>query len=402
MTNVKKLVMSLVFIAFTGLTLSAQKNVTENAALYYKNYQNALKKDDKMAAKRQLLLAKTEIDKSASNPEYSKDPKTLFYKGMIYMNVALFAAQKEEEYAQFDPEQIGTEAFSAFKQHIQYVDKGSKVDKSEEIKMIILTARYQSFEEAIKHYNKNVYDSAQVYFESCVELMDVIGQVDTIAAFNAGLCGELQKKWDVAEKYYALCVKENYGGADMIVRYSNILMELNKDEEALKAIEAGRAKYPNDNALVIQEFNYYLKKGDNAAAEKALNTAIANNPRDPILYFNAGAIYSDLKNYQQAENAYKKAIELDPKYFDAYFNLGAMYHNQAADLYNEIQDIKDNALYDKEKQRADELFKQALPFLEKARELNAKDRNNLIMLRTIYGRLGMKERYAEVNEALKN
>jgi tetratricopeptide (TPR) repeat protein len=347
-------------------------------------------------------MAKTEIDKSIAHVDTQNDPKTLFYKGLIYLAVADYSAKKDADFVQFDAEKTIDEALASFKAHVTKVEKGSKADKSDEIRIMIYGSRFNLFEQGLKYYNKNKYDSAQVIFEGCVKLYDVINEFDTVSAFNAGLCGELQEKWDVAEKYYSLCVKAGYNGADMIVRYSNILMEINKDEEAIKVIQQGRAKYPKDNGLVIQEFNYYLKKGDNESAEKALNTAIKNNPRDPILYFNAGAIYGDLKKFDQAEQAYKKAIELDPKYFDAYFNLGAMYYNQGADLYNLINDIKDNAIYEKEKQRAADFFKQALPFLEKARELKPKDRDNLIMLRTIYGRLGMNDKYKEVNEALKN
>lgn len=79
-----------------------------------------------------------------------------------------------------------------------------------------------------------------------------------------------------------------------------------------------------------------------------------------------------------------------------------MFYNRAADMYKVINDIKDNALYEKEKTKADDLFKSALPWLEKAKELNPNDRNNLIMLRTIYARLSMNDKWKEVNDKLKN
>ncbi|HRE96994.1 MAG TPA: tetratricopeptide repeat protein, partial [Flavobacteriales bacterium] len=137
-------------------------------------------------------------------------------------------------------------------------------------------------------------------------------------------------------------------------------------------------------------------------AEKALAEAIKINPKDALLYFNAGAIYDEMKRYDDAKKAYENAIAINPNYFDAYFNLGAMYYNQAVDIYKAINDIKDNAVYDKEKARADALFKEAIAPLEKARTLNSKDKNNLIMLRTIYARLNMQEKWSEVDKAIKN
>ena len=105
---------------------------------------------------------------------------------------------------------------------------------------------------------------------------------------------------------------------------------------------------------------------------------------------------------KKAEDSYKKAIELDSKYFDPMYNLGAMKYNEGAELMNKIKDIADDALYNSEKTKADEKFKQALPFIEKAREINPKDRDNLLMLKNIYARMGDAAKAKEINDLLKN
>ena len=48
-----------------------------------------------------------------------------------------------------------------------------------------------------------------------------------------------------------------------------------------------------------------------------------------------------------------------------------------------------------------DVFKQALPFLEKAAELNPTDRNTLMSLKQLYARLGMNDKYKEVEQKLK-
>lgn len=121
---------------------------------------------------------------------------------------------------------------------------------------------------------------------------------------------------------------------------------------------------------------------------------------DKVIDLKKPANYTEL--IQKGENAYKKSIEIDGNYFDALFNLGAMKYNEGAEIMNKIKDISDDALYNAEKGKADEKFKAALPYNEKAREVNPKDRDNLMMLKNIYARLGNTEKASEINNLLKN
>ena len=100
------------------------------------------------------------------------------------------------------------------------------------------------------------------------------------------------------------------------------------------------------------------------------------------------------------EADYKKAIELKDDYFDANYNLGAMIYNQGADMNNAANDIKDNKKYNDAKAKADERLKQALPYLEKANEINPKDKNTLISLKQVYARIGDQVKYQKAKEEL--
>jgi tetratricopeptide (TPR) repeat protein len=167
-------------------------------------------------------------------------------------------------------------------------------------------------------------------------------------------------------------------------------------------LDEGRAKFPKNNNLIIEDFLFYSEQGDNASAEKVINDAIAKNPKDVVLFYLQGIALSGMGRNDDAVAAYNKAIEINPKYFDAYYNIGNLYYNQGVAKIEKINEIKDNALYTKEKAAAEEFFKQAIPYLEKAREINPKDRDTRIMLKNIYFRLNMTDKYTEVNNSLKN
>jgi hypothetical protein len=52
-----------------------------------------------------------------------------------------------------------------------------------------------------------------------------------------------------------------------------------------------------------------------------------------------------------------------------------------------MDDIEDNEAYQREKEKVSHLLEQARPYLEKAHELDPKDRNTLIMLKIVYANM---------------
>ena len=115
-------------------------------------------------------------------------------------------------------------------------------------------------------------------------------------------------------------------------------------------------------------------------------------------------MYDKLQKVDQATESYLKAIEFRDDYFDAYYNLGALYYNKGVkqvDIANAIpsnQPLK----YEEEKNKADLEFKKAIPYMEKAHELNPADKFTMESLKTLYYRLKMLDKHAEIVEKMKN
>ncbi|MCW3082902.1 MAG: hypothetical protein JWP12_268 [Bacteroidetes bacterium] len=85
-----------------------------------------------------------------------------------------------------------------------------------------------------------------------------------------------------------------------------------------------------------------------------------------------------------AKDAYNKILAIDPNNIAANYNMGILYYNQAVNLINQsdydldivaLNDIQDNSI---------NLFKESLPFMEKAYELDPKRRETLLGLSGIY------------------
>lgn len=85
-----------------------------------------------------------------------------------------------------------------------------------------------------------------------------------------------------------------------------------------------------------------------------------------------------------AKDSYNKILAMDPNHIGANYNMGILYYNQAVNLISQsdydldivaLNDIQDNSI---------NLFKESLPFMEKAYELGPKRRETLLALSGIY------------------
>ncbi len=159
--------------------------------------------------------------------------------------------------------------------------------------------------------------------------------------------------------------------------------ELGDKQKALEIVQEGRKEFPNDYALLIDEANAYYYLGDKAKFKEKLESAIQMNPTEPTLYYNVGVMNMNQNNIDEAIKNFEKAIELKPDYGDAYTNIGAAYVNKANPIIEEMNNsLSDFDKYDRLQAQQLELYKKALPYYEKAHEL---DKNNISTIQTLLG-----------------
>ena len=175
-----------------------------------------------------------------------------------------------------------------------------------------------------------------------------------------------------------------------------ILVEKGKTEEAKKAIAEARVANPEDTSLILTEANLYLETKDYDTYKKLISQALEKNPNDADLVFNLGVVSYNAKNVADAEKYYNRAIEIKPDYANAYLNLAIMKLDGDKVIFEEMNKLgnseKDNKRYLVLKKQREVVFKAALPYLEKANELdpkNAEVKNTLI---SVYGALEMGEK----------
>lgn len=177
--------------------------------------------------------------------------------------------------------------------------------------------------------------------------------------------------------------------------YKNIALiyvQQGKNDEAKKSLLDARAANPDDTSLAMAEADLYLKLEDYAMYKKIVTEVLEKNPNDADLLYNLGVI-SSKTNGTDAEAYYKKAIAIKPDYTNAYLNLAILKLDGEKAIIDEMNKLgtseKDNKRYEVLKTKREGIFKEALPYLEKAYELNPANEDVSATLLNVYGALEM-------------
>jgi len=300
-------------------------------------------------------------------------------------------------------------ALESYKKALELDEKGKDAN-AVKISLTLLISDFT--DQAVKAFNENKYESALASFKNILEIQDLPvmqeadqkASVDTVIIFNAGLAAYNAEKYDEAVKYYTEAAKYGYNGARTFELIGASYLNLQDTAKALTALQDGFEKYPENSAIMVTMINIYLNANKVDEAMKYLNLAIKQDEGNASFYFARGSLYDKISQPDSAIIAYKKAIELKPDYFDAYYNLGAIYYNQGVKQVETANSIPSNQpdKYEVEKNKADDYFKQAIPYMEKASEVNPEDTYSLESLKTLYYRLKMMDKFDEVNKKLED
>lgn len=353
----------------------------------------------------ELDNAKEAIDMAAKHEKTGQKADTWMLRGKIYYNI--YAGEDEEMKKQFTGLLEG-----AAESFLKVKELDSKGSYTAEVMRYLSPIRGQFINEGGADYGKKDFESALKKFEMSSSISAAAFEKDTMywmAVNNAALANENLKNYDAAIAGYESLIADNYETKVALSSIMNIHDKKGDKEKVYEMAKRGRELFPNDIAYILQELQYLLDTKQDAKAEENLKVAIEQEPKNPKLRFALGVVYNNLANPEtgtveevkykdylaKGEAAYLKALELDPKYGDAAHNLGALQFNAGVRYVEQAKDAKSDDANAKLMAKADEYFKQSLPQLEKANELNPGDREILMSLRDLYLKMGDGDKYME-------
>ena len=269
---------------------------------------------------------------------------------------------------------------------IRSLDTAKILDKfqanSELIKASDYNINVKKLTDGNKAYNQNDFLTAYNLLKDVSNYLPK----DTSIAVNVALCAQKIQAYEQALKYF-LRAKES-GILNPIVHQniSNLYAASFENELAIKSLEDGLKLNPHHPILTNDYINLLLDNEKYDKAIKAIEGTLGLERRNSrLIYYLFGYLQqSQLKNYTIAEESYKKALALDQNYFDALYQLALVYINNAND-----------ALKQNNKQKYMTFANRAEFTLLRAHEINMNDLNTIQLLIEIYTR---KSRLDKVQE----
>lgn len=376
-----------------------------------KAIEKALKKNDFKGAK--TVLATLEKNEGAIEDKYKT--KYYFLKGNAYgkSNVA----KASDAY---------TKLFE-----LEKASGKSKYTKEAKPKLDALIQYVSS--EAIKQYNNKDFKKAKYNFFLTYKL----SPRDTTFLYNAAISASLDKDYDLALRHFNKLKNDGYTGitteyyavnketgkvenlgsksnrsamikfgkynnptekttpskqGDIIKNIGFIYVNQGKPEKALEALNEARKSNPKDMNLLLTAAQMYIKLDKMDEFGSLMEEAIKLDPNNPTLFFNLGVINQNQKKIEEAKKYYKKAIELKPDYGDAYMNLAvAVLDGEKAIVDDMNANFSNEKKYNELQKKQMALYKEALPYLEKADSLN-RSVDTVRTLLNIYDTLEMNEK----------
>ncbi|QTD37704.1 tetratricopeptide repeat protein [Polaribacter batillariae] len=296
---------------------------------------------------------------------------------------------------------------------------------------------------AINLYNKdkNYKEAAKQFY-----LTYKLSPKDTAFLYNAAVSASLAKDYDTSLEYYKELKNVGYTGietqylatnkasgevenlgsksnrdamvklgqytnptskvseskeAEIVKNIGYIYVNQGKTEEAITALKEARKSNPKDINLLLNEAQMYIKLKQMDKFGALMKEAVELDPTNPTLFFNLGVVNANENKEDEAIKYYKKAIELDPNYGDAYMNLAVAMLSKEKEIVEEMnKNLSNFKKYDELQEKQKELYRKALPFLEKADEISRSE-DTVRTLLNIYDTLQMEDKANPLREVYK-
>ncbi|HKR06729.1 MAG TPA: tetratricopeptide repeat protein [Bacteroidia bacterium] len=391
----------IVFLLLFSLKSFSQSNNVQSAINYFKGYERGGKNKQG-----EIANAKRFIDMSAEDASTANDPKMWYYKGKIYHAID---SDSSSAINQIDDNAAGKAATS----FINFLKTATKKYDAEitEANDLVWISGVGLFNRAGEAYNKSDFERAAKYYNEIFDILPLDKNnnmkrnniTPDVLNLNLYYVYKKAKNPDKSKEYLQKLIDAKYNDPVIYLNMSRIYLDQKDTVKALSCIEQGRKIFEENPNLISEEINIYMAQGKTDVLISKITDAIAATPDNEQLYFNRGTLYKNNNQNDKAIDDFKKAIELKPDYFDANYNLGATYFNMAGELVNKANKIPPDKQkeYNEAKTKADAKFKEAQPFLEKAYELNPKDKNTVNSLKQLYARIGDLKKAEEMKKVLE-
>ncbi|WP_162053888.1 tetratricopeptide repeat protein [Pontibacter pamirensis] len=369
-------------LAAASISVASAQNSAVNSAIL--NHKNGT-----------LDKAQESIDKAIEHKKTMDKAKTWFYRGVIYQDMI-----GNPIYGKLADDNTPTLVLESFDKAVEL--DGSNGEFAKQVPARKEQLYGQVLNQAVEFHNNQDWENAIEKYK----LASKISPTDTTAVLYAAYASTANQDYPAAIGFYDNLITMGHTTEDVYKNKIQLMQATEaSDEEVMKALAAGLEKQPNSVYLMQEELRYYLKNDRAEEAMDKLDKAIAADPTNASLLAVKGNLLERKKDLEGATTIYKKAIEIEPNNFDANYNLGVLEFNKGADVNNRAAKM-DYATYQKKgkalEAEAKKYYQAAVPYFEKALEIQPKDEATMQNLIKLYTRLERKADAEKISAMMNN
>lgn len=353
--------------------------------------------------------ARTLIEEALKDETTKDQANTWYVAGLIgYRQNAIFdkkAVMNEPE----DPDVVGKVILESYNYLLtadsldQLPNEKGKVKprfRKDIKKMVTEYYKYNLVNYGAHLFDKHRYDEALGVFKTYLTIPDlplVENEIQKDSTYNmiqyfAAIAATNAEKGEEAIKLYEGLKGKDYEELTVYQLLAEEYKKMDDNDNYLKTLNEGVNKFPKELWFIQNLINEYISADKKDEALTFLDKAISNSDGSDTdmlaqFYFVKGGLYESQENFAASAEAYQKAVDLSPSMAGAYEGLGRLHYNAAVMIDNDRE--------------ANAEFQKAIPFYEKAVELNPDEKSYSVLLRTLYYRLGMDKKYEALEKEMK-
>jgi len=389
-----KIILSTLIICLSINSAYSQKSKVQSAFNY-------LKYD-------QIDKAKQNIDEAVLDESTKANDKAWYYRGLIYM-----ALYKHEKFNSLCDHCLST-AYQSFKKAQELDPKSEWADSS---KSRIQLVNLFIINDGVEKFNAKDFPGALGSFEEALQIKPTDTMTVRYAAISAERAGNNAKAKLHLQQLMDMNVKDNKVYASL----ANLYTAEHDSVKALSIIREGRKQFPDSLNLMFAEINMLIPMNKAQEASELIEKALAKEPNNVALYRALGDMYLKLAypkdaageplpkpaNFdeyrEKCEKAYLKGLSLDKENIDLNFNLGALYYNEGVGFFNSANGlpVSQTAKYNELRANGKEAFLKAQPYFEKAHQLNPADQGVMLSLKELYAKTDQFDKSEQMKAELE-
>ena len=397
---IKKGILTLVLTVISTVIFAQSQNVT-SSAIIYKQY-NSEKDKEKKATK--ISEAKMYIDLAYQNASTSDEPKMWMYRAQVYRAIAISHSALDEN-AIFK----ATEAYiKCMQPHPKKKNKIIIYKKwpKEEVLEGLVQCGYKLYNKAIEEHNAGNYNSALKHYSTIFDIipLDEEDQLkrenitrETILYYSFSSTYKM-KDYAKSKELLQELIDISFNEPAIYIHMSSIFIEEGNADKALEYLALGRDMFEEDQGLINEEINLYIKLERTTELIDKLTNAILSDDENEVYYVIRGTCYRNLLDFDNAINDFSNAISIDPDHTIALNNISSCYLKKAEPIVKKLNALNYNqtSKFNKYKEQLKNLYLKALPHLVHYIELVPDDKGIINVLGEIYYKLEMYKESKEI------